>query len=63
MKQSYYVNFEMDNSQDSARGGEGNWQLVEVDASIPEEDVANAISDEYGWLVFGVREVDNTTMS
>ena len=52
MKITYYVNFEMDNDKDSARGGAGNWDMIEVDASIPEEDVANAISDETGFLVY-----------
>jgi len=52
MKITYYVNFEMDNDKDSARGGPGNWDMIEVDASIPEEDVANAISDETGFLVY-----------
>jgi hypothetical protein len=54
MKITYYVNFEMDNNKDSARGGAGNWDMIEVDASIPEEDVANAISDEYGFLVYSL---------
>ena len=54
MKITYYVNFEMDNDKDSARGGAGNWDMVEVDASIDAEDVADAISDEHGWLVFSL---------
>jgi len=52
MKITYYVNFEMDNDKDSARGGPGNWDMIEVDPTIPEEDVADAISDETGFLVY-----------
>ena len=54
MKKTYWVDFEMDSDRDTAKGGIGNWYQVEVDASIPLEDLADAISDKTGWLVYQI---------
>jgi hypothetical protein len=53
-KTTYWVDFELDNDRDTAQGGIGNWYAVEVEGDIPLEDLADAISDQTGWLVFQI---------
>jgi len=51
-----WVNFEMDNDKDTARGGRGNWKYCPV-PNIPEEEWAEWLSEKNGWLVVAIVKV------
>jgi len=50
----YWVDFEMDNDRDTAKGGIGNWYAIEVEGEILDEALADAISDQTGWCVYQI---------
>tara|TARA_Y100001938_G_C8024214_1_gene397048 strand:- start:317 stop:541 length:225 start_codon:yes stop_codon:yes gene_type:complete len=61
-KKLYWVDFEMDNSRDTANGGAGNWYPVEVEGEMLEEALADVISDQTGWCVYQIEtEKPNVT--
>ena len=52
-----WINFGKDNESDTAQGGRGNWVWTNVPNWLPEDEWADWLSEQTGWLVAGIEKV------